>query len=70
MVPGSLIIHAFLQIYGELMLPENPVQVENFRFRHFVSPGEYQYEMAKNDNVIRCRLFDKSLTLVTGNLLL
>jgi 3-hydroxyacyl-[acyl-carrier-protein] dehydratase len=69
-VPGSVIIHAFLRVHGGLAHPGNPVQAENFRFKHFVSPGEYQYEMTKNDNVIRCRLFDKSLMLVTGNLVL
>lgn len=69
-VPGSLIIHAFLRLHGVLAYPGNPVQAENFRFKHFVSPGAYQYEMTKNDKVIRCRLFDKSRVLVTGTLVL
>lgn len=69
-VPGSLIIHAFLRVHGVLAHPGNAVQAENFRFKHFVSPGEYQYEMTKNGKVIRCRLFDKSLVLVTGDLIL
>lgn len=69
-VPGSLIIHAFLRVHKFLAHPGNPVQAENFRFKHFVSPGQYQYEMTKSGKVIRCRLFNKSRVLVTGDLVL
>lgn len=70
-VPGSLIIHAFLRVQGFLGHSGNPVQAENFRFKHFVFPGEYPYEMSKTDRRIKCRLFDKSLVLVvTGDLVL
>ena len=44
-------------------------KIDFFR-KVFADFAEYQYEMTKNGKVIRCRLFDESLVLVTGDLVL
>jgi len=69
-VPGSVIIHAFLQVHGEFAQSESPVKAENFRFKYFVSPGEYHFEMTKKDKVIKCRLLKEKRLLATGDLVL
>jgi 3-hydroxyacyl-[acyl-carrier-protein] dehydratase len=66
-VPGSLIVGAFL---GEADKVEGGVSpfglIENFRFLEFVAPGAYPFSMEKAADGIRCRLYHKGKTVVTG----
>jgi 3-hydroxyacyl-[acyl-carrier-protein] dehydratase len=68
-VPGSVIIHAFLRAHARAGKPR-PVGVANFRFKRFVSPGEYWYAMGEEGHGIRCTLFDNNRAVVTGTLVL
>lgn len=68
-VPGSVIIHAFLRAHARAD-QERPVGVSNFRFKRFVSPGEYRYAMEDDGHGIRCTLFDNNRAVVTGALVL
>ncbi len=55
-VPGSLIIHAFLKA-----LKKDGINIiENFRFKEFISPGEYNFDIEICKDQMKCRLFRRS----------
>lgn len=71
-VPGSLIVQAFLTACRK-DFELQPCTVEDFRFRKFISPGEYAYEIIAlsaglNERQVKCRLFHGEKTVVTGKL--
>lgn len=72
-VPGSLVVHAFSLAGKEAglnLFNTNGFQVENFRFKHFVIPGEYRYTMVFDKGPgIACALYDKERKLVSGRLI-
>jgi len=61
-VPGSLIIQAFLGVAGSFR------GIEEFRFRSFVSPGLYPYRMTHRGDRWECLLFREDHILVRGKL--
>jgi 3-hydroxyacyl-[acyl-carrier-protein] dehydratase len=65
-VPGSLIVHAFLEAAASLGLDFPGREIENFGFREFLTPGEYPFTMEIRGDRIICRLYDGSKTMVTG----
>jgi 3-hydroxyacyl-[acyl-carrier-protein] dehydratase len=67
-VPGSLIIHAFLDAAEKLGLDFPCRQLENFGFREFLTPGEYPFSLEVQSDRIVCRLYKGSKTLVTGTI--
>ena len=66
-VPGSLIVHAFMEA-GKKIGFTNVNKVENFRFKRFISPGEYSYNIHFQSNCLKCELYHKNKTVVTGTL--
>lgn len=68
-VPGSLIIHAFVQALGGGGAKSPWAKVANFRFKQFISPGRYAYRIEpKSDGRLACTLFDNDKAVVTGTL--
>lgn len=69
-VPGSVIVHAFLKAGKESGHWEGTCIIEGFKFKRFVSPGEHAYSIEFQRNRMKCRLFqtnsDSSTILVTG----
>ena len=69
-IPGSLIVHAFLKALQEEKVNNVRYIIENFRFREFVSPGKYPFNIEINHNKMKCRLFQSSSNtlkpIVTG----
>lgn len=65
-VPGSLIVHAFSEAGSKLGFAANHCTIENFRFREFVSPGEYSFDIQLLPDRLKCRLYREDKTLVTG----
>jgi len=71
-VPGSLIVHAFMTVCQQ----DQPVKlcaVLDFRFRQFIPPGEYAYEMhgretGPDKRQIACRLLNDGKIVITGKL--
>ena len=59
-VPGSLIIHAFLKVLQEEEVNKVQYIIENFRFREFVSPGKYPFNIEIDHSKMKCRLFRNS----------
>jgi len=67
-VPGSLIVHAFLEAAGDLGLDFPCRQLENFSFREFLNPREYSFTLEVLSDRLVCRLYDGNKTLVTGTI--
>lgn len=69
-VPGSLIVHAFLKAVKTHGIIPGRCRLENFRFKEFVPPGEYPFSIEKQADRLKCRLFkphsDGLKTVVTG----
>ena len=65
-VPGSLIVHAFLQAAEEVGISGGWDTVQNFRFREFLTPGRYPFRMECLENRLNCRIYRGDKILVTG----
>ncbi len=69
-VPGSVIVNAFLEAGKEAGFGDDPCTIKDFRFRGFVIPGEHAFNIQFNSGQLKCRLFqsssDASKILVTG----
>ena len=68
-VPGSLIIEAFLKAARSSMRKWGGCSVENFRFRRFVPPGRYAFGIqSRADGCVQCTMYDCGRAVVTGTL--
>ena len=68
-VPGSLIIHAFLETIGRYTDDGTPRTATRFRFKRFIAPGYYAFRIQpRPDGRMDCRLMDNDETVVTGAL--
>jgi 3-hydroxyacyl-[acyl-carrier-protein] dehydratase len=67
-VPGSLIVHAFMVAGGSLEDAASPWSIESFRFRRFISPGEYAYRIEVAGRRLRCSLLRGPSIVATGTL--
>lgn len=68
-VPGSLIIHAFLETIGRFMDDGMPRTATRFRFKRFIAPGQYAFRIQpRPDGRMDCLLMDNDETVVTGAL--
>lgn len=69
-VPGSLIIHAFLEAAKARGWMARTCRVEAFRFLRFVSPGRHRYRMENrdDDNALNCTLHFQGRLAATGKL--
>lgn len=71
-VPGSVIVNAFLEAGKEAGIDDEQHIIKDFRFRGFVTPGEHAFSLHIHSDQMKCRLFqngsDASKTLVTGTI--
>ncbi len=68
-VPGSMIIHAFIEAGKSIDLPGTVCGMSNFKFKKFIPPGEYPYRIDIKQNNIKCFLYDDTdTTVATGKL--
>lgn len=68
-VPGSLIIEAFMTVARPALQGPGGCSIENFRFRQFIRPGRYAFRMDRiADGCMQCTLYANDRTLVTGTL--
>jgi 3-hydroxyacyl-[acyl-carrier-protein] dehydratase len=65
-VPGSLIVHAFLRAAEEAGISEKCVTLENFRFREFLTPGRYPFRVECLGKRLNCQIYRDDKKLVTG----
>lgn len=65
-VPGSMIIHAFTLAATRAGIIQGRFALERFKFRRFLSPGEYAYEIEVHGSSVRCILRDGASVAATG----
>ncbi len=65
-VPGSVIVHAFLQAVQESGILEDYLTLESFRFREFLSPGHHTFRIDRQEDRLNCLIYRDSKKLVTG----
>ena len=65
-VPGSLIVQAFLEAGKAAGFSSVGGGLENFRFKEFVAPGSYTFSLEERDRGLNCRLCQEERTVVTG----
>jgi 3-hydroxyacyl-[acyl-carrier-protein] dehydratase len=66
-VPGSLIVHAFIEALYASERGWRPRFVTHFRFKRFLPPGRYGFCIEpKSDGRMACSLYDKEKLVVTG----
>jgi 3-hydroxyacyl-[acyl-carrier-protein] dehydratase len=65
-VPGSLIVHAFLKAAGDAGFLPDYLAIENFRFREFLSPGHYSFRIEFDEERLYCLIHREERKLVTG----
>lgn len=67
-VPGSLIVQAFVRAAQGMNLLKDLREIDNFRFKRFVSPGEYRYRIVRRKEALECTLYEDSTALAKGSL--
>lgn len=67
-VPGTLIIHAFLTAALGLEWQSMPASIRDFRFKRFISPGRYRYRFQKDGakGCLVCHLYDGKDIVASG----
>lgn len=65
-VPGSLIVHAFLKAAEEAGILKDYLTIDNFRFREFLLPGHYPFRIERDENRLSCLIYRDNKKLVTG----
>lgn len=72
-VPGSLIVQAFLKALRNSGMGIRPGRIQDFKFRKFIAPGEYEFLLEKRGDSLRCRLLqpgtDGRCFLATGTII-
>jgi 3-hydroxyacyl-[acyl-carrier-protein] dehydratase len=69
-VPGSLIVQAFLEAVREFAINGEFRKVERFRFKRFVQPGQYAFLLEQvDDDCLKCTLRQGRAVVTTGRLL-
>jgi 3-hydroxyacyl-[acyl-carrier-protein] dehydratase len=67
-VPGSMIIRAFLLAAEADGRFEAARRIRDFRFKKFVPPGRYRYRMEPCAAGLQCFLFDGETVAATGTI--
>jgi 3-hydroxyacyl-[acyl-carrier-protein] dehydratase len=65
-VPGSLLVHAFLEAGKAAGFSSRVAGVENFRFKEFIAPGEYPFSIEERKQGWQCRLYHEGRTVASG----
>lgn len=68
-VPGSIIVQAFFEAGNHHGVKFNNFRLENFRFKRFITPGEYTYHISIEQSRVVCKLSHGSQTVATGIIL-
>jgi len=69
-VPGSLIINAFMDVLKNHRIIDKNCSIRNFRFKLFIEPGEYRYEIHCGEPAFKCRLFKNETLAVSGEVII
>ncbi len=69
-VPGSIIINAFVELLKNNVVINKKISIRNFRFKSFIEPGEYKYDICCGESSFKCRLFKNEKVAVTGEVVI
>ncbi len=69
-VPGSIIRRAFIEAGKGIGITSDRLNIKDFRFKRFISPGEYRFCMhfQEDQSTCECEIFDEKRSLFTGTL--
>ncbi len=68
-VPGSCILQVFMDMLAEDTGDNCEVEVRRFRFRHFLAPGTYVFELEPlGQGSFACRVLDGDLPACEGTI--
>ncbi len=65
-VPGSVIVGAFVKAIKKSASRMSDIQIQNFRFQAFVKPGVYAFFVEAKANRFHCRLMLEDKVMVKG----
>src|SRR5512147_2593048 len=65
-VPGSVIIQAFMLAAGKMFGGRKARTIRDFKFRKFVTPGEYRYRLEISESGLKCSLFIGNSVAASG----
>ncbi len=65
-IPGSLIVHSFIESVKKNCSVKNINTAKNFRFKEFISPGKYLYKMEPVEQGFKCNIYSREKVIVTG----
>lgn len=69
-VPGSLVIHAFLEALQNTPIKHTELYINNFRFKKFIRPGEYSFTIDTETGYFMCRLYQNEKAIVSGEIMI
>ena len=67
-VPGSMIVNAFMEAGRKNGLAGPSCGIANFKFRRFISPGNYPYCMEPVRDGIKCFLYEDGDVVASGKI--
>jgi len=67
-VPGSLIAYAFMEAARGIGFDRGPFEIENLRFRNFISPGEYPCTIRVSGDKLTFKLYNGKKIAASGTL--
>ena len=69
-VPGSVILQAFLDILRQEGLFPEEIGIENFRFHDFIFPGDCDFSITVEGRQVNCMIYDGEKLAAKGKLML
>jgi 3-hydroxyacyl-[acyl-carrier-protein] dehydratase len=69
-IPGSMIIHAFMLAADKMGAYHGACTISGFRFKKFIPPGEYAYQIEITGKDLKCSLFEDTAVVASGMLCL
>lgn len=69
-VPGSLVISGLYNESVKWELPvKTPMAIKDFKFKKFLKPGKYKYELNSEVSGVRCTIHKEGVIFATGVIL-
>ena len=65
-VPGSMIVNAFIAAGRRSGLAGTTCRIRNFKFRRFIGPGTYPYSVEPMPDGFTCVLYENGHVVATG----
>jgi len=68
-VPGSMIVDKFISHLRDIKAKSfKKVEIRNFKFLKFISPGEYSFIIEQKRDLYKCMLFESEFLVATGEI--